>query len=639
VTSADVFDPLYPVAFTMHRTPGSYAALVGAGMSIDSGLPSGWQVEQELIREVAEQRRVDLGESDPHLWWQEVFGGKATYQTLLSKLAPNRVERQRLLRPYFEGGWESEREPVGPSSAHRSLADLVRLGAVRIVITLNFDRMIERALTDAGINPLVVSSAAQVKGLAPLHSIPALVVHLHGDYLEPETMRNTERELASYPAPMKKLVGQVLSEYGLVVVGWSANYDPALRDLVDRSPRSPFTGCWIDPRPLEAPAEGLRQRRDLGLIQSGAGEALDMLRSSVAALTDRAPRHTLSTAALIGSAKRELIEQETPIRLHDRLRREFARVWSLPEMNPTQFDTPSEQQGLEALVARLISESVTASALSAVCAYWGSDEAQNWWFPEIERLAAPRRGSGSTFLLKVPNLPALILTYATGVAAVAAGKYGVVYRILTEPRVQSPYSGGYETVVGFHDWQQWPGAAAAAMDALSGPLADDLAIGRQAYSEAWETLELLRLVQLAFQRGMHKPIAALANWVKAEIQEAQGFVDAAAVPQAREAYRRAIHGSWGMVGECPHVRVRTGIERGSHPPVIASALLDGLWAQRDSHVLALAGFCDGRWEAVYASLDAVAYRVGQLGHERAFGGMGGGARDYFWLDTLDVPSI
>jgi hypothetical protein len=37
----------------MHAAPGMYAVLVGSGLSTAAGIPTGWQVVQDLIRRVA----------------------------------------------------------------------------------------------------------------------------------------------------------------------------------------------------------------------------------------------------------------------------------------------------------------------------------------------------------------------------------------------------------------------------------------------------------------------------------------------------------------------------------------------------------------------------------------------------------
>lgn len=50
------------------------------------------------------------------------------------------------------------------------------------MLTTNFDRLMETALREVNIEPTVVANAADARGLAPLHTIKCLVIHVHGDY-------------------------------------------------------------------------------------------------------------------------------------------------------------------------------------------------------------------------------------------------------------------------------------------------------------------------------------------------------------------------------------------------------------------------------------------------------------------------
>ena len=65
-----MIDPTVSLAFAMHSNPGAYAALIGSGVSVGAGIPTGWQVVLDLISKLA---RV-LGESpgdNPADWYQE----------------------------------------------------------------------------------------------------------------------------------------------------------------------------------------------------------------------------------------------------------------------------------------------------------------------------------------------------------------------------------------------------------------------------------------------------------------------------------------------------------------------------------------------------------------------------------------
>ncbi len=221
-------DPRVALATAVHAAPGVYAVLVGSGMSSAAGVPTGWQVVQDLIRRVAKAEGVDPDElgDKPELWWAAKHRPEPRYDTLLAALASTDAARQSLLRDYFDpppkrGG------PIRPTLGHQALAKICAAGRIRVILTTNFDRLIEHALDQVGLTPQVVASPSAISGMIPLRHSPATVVKLHGDYAVPG-LRNTPEELQAYDATTESLLAQVFDEYGLLVIGWSADYDIGL---------------------------------------------------------------------------------------------------------------------------------------------------------------------------------------------------------------------------------------------------------------------------------------------------------------------------------------------------------------------------------------------------------------------------
>ena len=101
----------------------------------------------------------------------------------------------------------------------------------------------ETALRDKGVVPTLLSSPDQVHGALPLIHTQCCVFKVHGDYLDTR-IRNTPTELASYPAEFNKLLDRVFDEFGLVGCGWSADWDSALRNAIERTPSRRFATYW-----------------------------------------------------------------------------------------------------------------------------------------------------------------------------------------------------------------------------------------------------------------------------------------------------------------------------------------------------------------------------------------------------------
>jgi NAD-dependent SIR2 family protein deacetylase len=171
VTEQDLgVEPHLTAAFALTSNPAAYALLIGAGVSVSSGLPSAWGVQEALIERLAAAHGDEP--EDAFAWYEAKFGKPSTYGDLLSSLAGSQSERQALLRGFFEP--TDEERDAGlkrPSPAHRAIARLVAHGLVRVILTLNFDRLIETALRDEGIEPTIVASPSDIDGLAPIHTL------------------------------------------------------------------------------------------------------------------------------------------------------------------------------------------------------------------------------------------------------------------------------------------------------------------------------------------------------------------------------------------------------------------------------------------------------------------------------------
>jgi hypothetical protein len=290
-------DPRVALATSMQAAPGVYAVLVGSGMSSAAGIPTGWQVVEDLVRRVAAAERMppeDLGD-DPAGWWIRSGRPDLRYDTLLSALAPTDPARQALLRGYFDPP-PSEGGPIRPTAGHHALASLVANGKVRLILTTNFDRLLERAMEEHGVAPQVISSAAQVIGMTPLIHAPATLIKLHGDYAM-AGLRNTPEELRTYSPEWNRLLDRVVDEFGLITVGWSAAWDVALVDAILRCPSRRYPTFWTTYRGgLTNEARKIVNVRGAAVVETaGADEFLADLAERVARLDHIASRRRRPT--------------------------------------------------------------------------------------------------------------------------------------------------------------------------------------------------------------------------------------------------------------------------------------------------------------------------------------------------------
>lgn len=263
-------DPIVSLSVALAEAPGSCACLLGAGVSVDAGAPTAWDIRQEGFRSLYRQETgSDETPTDEQLtdWLKEQGHEDLDYSSLLNEIAPDAAVRRELLASYFKG--------TEPGQAHERLAGLAAGGFVRVFITTNFDRLLEAALVARGLEPVIVSDDATLAAAPRREHAPVFIVKAHGDYMQ-ETIRNTPSELSELPPGLTAELRDIVDHYGLLVIGWKGS-DPALAKIVRARSPSRYGAWWlsrIDP-PSE-PGRTLVEAIGARLIvrPEGAGEFL-----------------------------------------------------------------------------------------------------------------------------------------------------------------------------------------------------------------------------------------------------------------------------------------------------------------------------------------------------------------------------
>ena len=432
--------PLSPelsLAFGIASNPGVYAVLVGSGVSRSAGIPTGWEVVVDLVRKLASAAGEDPG-PDPTAWYTSKFGEPPSYSGLLEQLGHEPAERQSLLRGYFEASPEERAQGIKmPTRAHRALADLVGAGWTRVILTTNFDRLLESALEASGVTPVVIATADQAEGAPPLAHSACTVIKLHGDYLD-SRIKNSTEELASYATPMEELLDQVFDEYGLIVCGWSGAYDVALRGALERCESRRYSTYWCVRGKPDPIAQGLIAHRAAQVMQiKGADAFLPQLLEHVTSIHQSGKRHPLETRVAVEALKRYLPEERYRIRLHELVREateeliEHLNPQGLQEAGGALDDLPDRVQRLDASSERIL-------ALLANGSYWGRVEQHDVWVHAARRLAEFSTSGGPSQTPDFSRYPGLLGVYASGIAAVAAGKYDLLQSVLVAPGPRTP---------------------------------------------------------------------------------------------------------------------------------------------------------------------------------------------------------
>ena len=427
-----MIDPVHSLAFSIQANRGVYAVLVGSGVSRPAKIPTGWEITLDLVRKLAKLHK-ETCDPDPAHWYLSKFEKEADYSNLLDELAKTSPERQQLLRQYWEPtDKEREEGEKKPTAAHHAIAALAARGFIRVILTTNFDRLVETALTDAGVVPTILSSPDQVQGALPLIHTQCCVFKVHGDYLDAR-IRNTPAELDLYPPVFDQLLDRIFDEFGLIVCGWSAEWDGALRKAICRAPSRRFTTYWaVRGEPGDKAKQLIRHRGAQVIPIEDANAFFQAVQQNVESIDEFSRPHPLSTEAAVASLKRYMSESRYRIPLSDLIDTAVERVVEAisGKVFAVADGPPVTRESVTARVRSYEAACATLLAMAPIGGFWAEEEHYRLWQRALERLGSQTSSSGAVRWLELQRYPATLLLYALGLGAVEADRLQFLKRML-----------------------------------------------------------------------------------------------------------------------------------------------------------------------------------------------------------------
>ncbi|NGO62697.1 hypothetical protein G6N76_03350 [Rhizobium daejeonense] len=429
-----MMDPILSLAHSIQTSPGVYAVLLGSGISRSAGIPTGWEVTLDLVERIAALSAEDT-KGDPARWYQDKFGKEPGYSELLDILAKTPAERRAILHEFFEPTEEEREDGIKmPTAAHRAIAELVRDGFIKVIVTTNFDRLMEVALTDVGIVPTVISTADATKGAAPLVHQRCVVVKIHGDYLD-DRIKNTEDELASYDPAMDAYLDRILDEFGLIVCGWSGEWDQALRKAFERCSSRRYATFWAARGKLGVRAEKLLTLRGGHLIEiDGADKFFVQLQEMVEGLKESKAAHPLSVSAQVSAVKKFVATPAYRVRFHDLLVDEASRVRAFLESAYTMEARPVDTATIKARFEAYDASTGGLQHMLFAAAHWADAYNFESIRQSITKLVPSSRRGGMTVWLEMNKYPGAVCFYAAAFGAMSGGNWPL-YKYLLEGRL------------------------------------------------------------------------------------------------------------------------------------------------------------------------------------------------------------
>jgi len=424
-------DPTTRLAFSMYENKGVYAVLLGSGVSRSAGIPTGWEITMELVKRAG--IAADAGEQEDWLgWYVARTGQQPNYSTLLEQLATTQTERRAIIQNFLEPSPQEQEDGLKvPTQAHRAIAAMVQSGHIRVIVTTNFDRLMENALRDLGIEPTVVSSVDTLAGAEPITHTQCYILKIHGDYKDARIL-NTDVELGEYPSEFNALLDRIVDEFGLIIAGWSGEWDHALRAVLLRAPSRRYPTFWLARGELSERGQQIAIQRQ-AVIASGfdADTFFGGLNLKLETIQQSRLLNPIGIDLTIAMAKRFIVKEEHRIQLEELVTAEtqkaishFAPIFASNEGRGSQLFTDWVQT-YESAADPLV-------RLATVLGRWGEGRELPLVVDVIKGLygEAQKIQSGYTPWIALKVYPAALVFYGYGLGLARAGRLKTLLQLL-----------------------------------------------------------------------------------------------------------------------------------------------------------------------------------------------------------------
>jgi SIR2-like domain len=279
--------------------------LLGAGASAAAGVPTAAGIVSDLLlrRYAADFNlvRQHLDPADPAVMARvrahydgahgmPKLGSAGDYSAAFETAMPDAEVRRQYLRQLL-----SDRLPC---YGQRVLGAAVAAGAADLLITTNFDELLERAVTEAHharqSGPARLLSTAALNTPRRASTAVAddewpLLVKLHGDFRE-TALKNLDSELREQDATLRRVVLDCSRRFGLAVAGYSGRDDSVMDMLAEAmQPDAWPAGLWWltrDPHTLPDPVLTLFERARAAGVRARVVEAANF-DEAMSALADQ----------------------------------------------------------------------------------------------------------------------------------------------------------------------------------------------------------------------------------------------------------------------------------------------------------------------------------------------------------------
>lgn len=279
---------------------------LGAGASVSSGIKSGYQMAKEWFYELKPEKAETLTieviskEDNGLTRCQEVEITKDNLGEMYSVLYVDKFKMDS------EGGLrylQKEIEGKTPGPGYQHLAQILCQGKHNIVITTNFDRLLEDALFNYSDKAPLVCAHESLSKFVNHHQSRPVVIKLHHDLLF--SPKSTSEELQLLPKEFGTTFSSIITDHALLVIGYGGHDVNVMKFLEDIKPkkRKPIYWCYINREDIHDGIKNLLAHKDFLIEIKG----FDQLLEALAQVYRIKPFHTIKEVEEMPSVQRSIV--------------------------------------------------------------------------------------------------------------------------------------------------------------------------------------------------------------------------------------------------------------------------------------------------------------------------------------------
>jgi len=250
-------------------------------------------------------------------------------------------------------------------------------------------------------------------------------------------IKNTPEELAQYSKELDGYIDRIFEDFGLIICGWSAEWDKALRDALYRRKNRRFSTYWTVRGQICDEAVRLSNHLNAEKVTiKGADEFFSTLFDNIDAIRKFSKFHPLSADLAVAKVKKYLPEEKYSIKLHEMVKEELDRVCL--ELSSDRFKTNLQAKlTLKFYIKRIHEyEELMRTLIKILITLVYYDNGRNIILitDTIERVLQTQRFYGNVSLVNLQRYPVILLFKSIGVISVKLNNYNILSTVLLKTR-------------------------------------------------------------------------------------------------------------------------------------------------------------------------------------------------------------